>query len=50
MFGYLLHLLTARVIAVAPFFKFISGDWKVHSQNLGISSVTNEGNLVEQSG
>jgi hypothetical protein len=50
MFGYPLHLLTAGLVAVSPFFKLISGDWKVHSQNLGISSVTNAGNLVEHSG
>jgi hypothetical protein len=48
--NYLLHLLTAGLVAVSPFFKLISGDWKVHSQNLGISSVTNAGNLVEHSG
>jgi hypothetical protein len=44
------HLLTTGVVAVAPVLKIISGALKVHSQNPGISSVMNAGNLVEHSG
>jgi hypothetical protein len=49
MFDYLLHLLTAGVVAVAPYFQTVSRTSKVHSQDPGISSLTNAGNLVELS-
>ncbi|XP_047057581.1 uncharacterized protein LOC124664011 [Lolium rigidum] len=37
------HVTSSVNFSVSPFFKLISGDWEVHSQNLGISSVTNAG-------